>query len=53
MSNSLLVNCACCSKPVITKHKSKRRTCSHKCFMKLWRQDRKAVAENLAAAEAA
>jgi hypothetical protein len=41
MSNSLLVYCACCNKPVITKHSSKRRTCSHACYMKLWRKDRK------------
>lgn len=41
MSQSLLVYCACCNKPVITKHKSKRRCCSHACFMKLWRHDRK------------
>ena len=44
MSNTLLVNCACCNKLVITKNKSKRRTCSHACFMKLWRADRKAAA---------
>lgn len=41
MSLSLLAYCAACNKPVITKHKSKRRTCSHACYMQLWREDRK------------
>ncbi|MNE20220.1 hypothetical protein D3C80_1133290 [compost metagenome] len=43
MSNSLLVRCACCDKLVITKHKSKRRTCSHACYMVLWRADKRAA----------
>lgn len=43
MSESL-VRCACCNKYVIRINRSKRRTCSHKCFMKLWRADRKAAA---------
>jgi len=41
MSQSLLAYCARCNKPVITKHKSKRRCCSHACFMAMWRNDRK------------
>lgn len=43
MSHSLLVPCACCSKLVITKNKSKRRTCSHACYMQLWRKDKQAA----------
>lgn len=45
MSNSLLIPCACCNRLVITKNKSKRRTCSHKCFMRLWRADKRAAQE--------
>jgi endogenous inhibitor of DNA gyrase (YacG/DUF329 family) len=51
MSNSLLVPCACCNKLVITKNKSKRRTCSHACYMMLWRADKRAA--QLAAQQAA
>lgn len=43
MSHSLLVPCACCGKMVITKNRSKRRTCSHTCYMMLWRQDKRAA----------
>lgn len=42
--SSLLVLCACCSKPVVTKNKSKERTCSHNCYMKLYRKRLKAKA---------
>lgn len=51
MSNSLLVPCACCNKLVITKNKSKRRTCSHKCYMALWREDKRTA--QIAAQQAA
>lgn len=37
---SLVVACACCGKVVICTHRSHRRTCSHKCYMRLWRKDR-------------
>ncbi len=46
MSQSVLVSCACCNKPVVTKHKSKERTCSHRCYITLWRK-KKAAAEQL------
>jgi hypothetical protein len=39
MSNSVIVNCACCGTPVITKHESARRTCSARCYMRLYRKD--------------
>lgn len=42
MSKSLLINCACCNKPVVAKHKSKERTCSHRCYMTLWRKKKAA-----------
>jgi endogenous inhibitor of DNA gyrase (YacG/DUF329 family) len=42
MSNSVIVNCACCGTPVIAKHQSARRTCSNRCYMKLYRRDKAA-----------
>lgn len=49
---SVIVKCACCGKTVIIKHRSKRRCCSHACFMRLYRLDKKA-AEQLSSAQAA
>ena len=45
MSHSLLVLCACCGKLVITKNKSKRRCCSHRCYMRMHRLDKRAEQE--------
>jgi hypothetical protein len=41
MTSSVVTNCACCNKPVITKHKSKARTCSTSCYFKLYRLNKK------------
>lgn len=41
MTSSVIVTCACCGKPVITKHKSKARTCSTSCYFKLYRKQKK------------
>lgn len=38
---SVIVTCACCGKPVITKHKSKNRTCSTSCYFKLYRKQKR------------
>lgn len=41
MSDSLFCKCANCGKPVIRINRSKRRTCSHACYMVLWRRDKR------------
>lgn len=41
MSESL-VRCACCNKYVIRINRSKQRTCSHACYMIIWRKKKKA-----------
>jgi hypothetical protein len=55
MTSSVVINCACCGKPVVTKYKSKNRTCSTSCYFKLYRANKKlekAEAEKQAIIEA-
>lgn len=46
--SSLYVPCAHCGKLVITKHKSKQRTCSMRCYMTLYRRKLKEEAALIA-----
>lgn len=38
MALSVVVSCSCCAKPMETKRRNKQPTCSHVCYMRLWRQ---------------